>query len=85
MSSWSWPEDDDDESEKQEDARERDASESELSRRSGAEASSDAEAPEDRALFRWSSSFSDLAAVEFIALPGVLPSADDGDGDGFGL
>ncbi len=84
MSSWSWPEeDDDDEREKREEARERDASESELSRRSGAEASSDAEAPDERPLFRWSSSFSDLAAVEFIALPGVLAGADDG--DGFGL
>lgn len=84
MSSWSWPEEDDEESEKREEARERDASESELSRRSGAEERSDAAAPDARPLFRWSRSFKDLAAAEFVVLAAVFAGAA-GDGEGFGL
>jgi len=86
-SSWSWPEEDDDEeSEKREDARESDASESELSRSSGADARSDAEAPDARPVFRWSRSLSDLAAAEFAALAaGVLAAAAAGDGEGEGF
>ena len=84
-SSWSCPEEDDDEeSEKREDASDSDPSESELSRRSGADAWSDAAAPDARPAFRWSRSLSDLAAAEFVALAadaGVLAAAGDADAE----
>jgi hypothetical protein len=86
-SSWSCPppELEDEECEKREEASERDASESELSRRSGADARSDA-APLDARppLLRWSRNLRDLAAEELVVfvLPGVFANAADGDGDG---
>jgi hypothetical protein len=87
-SSWSWPppELDEDECEKREEASDREASESELSRRSGAEARSDA-APLDARppLLRWRRNFRDLAAEEPVAvLPGVFANAAAAEGDGDG-
>jgi hypothetical protein len=87
-SSWSCPppELDEEEWEKREEAREREASESELSRRSGADARSDA-APVDARppLLRWRRNLSDLAAEEpVVVLPGVFANAAAAEGDGDG-